>query len=252
MLNIYILEDNPSYLKFLKQELKNFIMIEELSANIKFATSSSDTLLQTIEQAPPEESLYLLDIEINTSTLSGVEVATAIRKISPYIEIIFVTSHSEAALSILTHKIAPLDLISKDMSMKKTSERLRHDISQVLRRLEIRKIHSHSLFSYTLNGQMFAVPLDELIYIQTIPGNPGSLEMHSLNETATYFDNLNHVASLYPTLFRVHKSVLVNPDHIKHLDTVTHLLYMDNGTQLEVSFRKLRILKKVLQRKINH
>ncbi|MDG3062402.1 MULTISPECIES: LytR/AlgR family response regulator transcription factor [Lacticaseibacillus] len=246
MLNIYILEDNPAYLKTLTHELKNFIMIEELSATIKLATASPKTLLQTIKPAAEEDSLYLLDIEIDNSDLSGVDVATAIRNASLFTDIIFVTNHTEAALSILTHKIAPLDLIDKNAPIAETSNQLRRDIQQVLDRVEDRKIRSHNQFNYSVNGQMFAVPLDELIYIQTATGNPGNLEVHALNETATFHDNLNHIASLYPTLFRVHKSVLVNPDHIKQLDTNNHYLYMDNDAKLDVSFRKQKLLKKML------
>lgn len=246
MLNIYILEDNHAYLKTLTRELKNFIMIEELSATIKLATASPETLLQTINPASEEDSLYLLDIEIDNSDISGVDVATAIRNASLFTDIIFVTSHTEAALSILTHKIAPLDLIDKDAPIAESSRRLRRDIQQVLGRVEDRKVRSNTLFNYSVNGQMFAVPLDELLYIQTATGNPGNLEMHALNETATFHDNLNHIASLYPTLFRVHKSILVNPDHIKQLDTANYCLYMDNDAKLDVSFRKQRLLKKML------
>ncbi|WP_052767558.1 MULTISPECIES: LytR/AlgR family response regulator transcription factor [Lacticaseibacillus] len=246
MLNIYILEDNPAYLKTLSHELKSFIMIEDLSASIKLATASPEALLQTIKPAAEKDSLYLLDIGIDNSDFSGVDVATAIRNASLFTDIIFVTSHTEAALSILTHKIAPLDLIDKDAPIAEASNRLRRDIQQVLDRIENRKVRSHNQFNYSVNGQMFAVPLDDLLYIQTASGSPGNLEVHALNETATFRDNLNHIASLYPTLFRVHKSVLVNPDHIKQLDTTNHYLYMDNDAKLDVSFRKQKLLKKML------
>lgn len=248
MLKIYILEDNSDYLNFLKDDLTKFIMIEELPIKIVFTSTSSAEMLKQIKDKKLDNSIFLLDIEIDDSSTSGVDVAEYIRKKSLFTDIIFITSHPEAALLILTHKIAPFDLINKSLSPDDTSKRLRTDIKQIIKRTNTRKTSSQNLFSYSINSQVFAVPLDDVLYIQTVADDPGNLELHSQNEIATFHNTLNHLESKYPSLFRCHKSILVNPKHIKRFNPSERYIYMDNGEQINVSFRKVKNLRNLLNK----
>lgn len=113
MLNVYILEDYKPYLAFLKQSVQNVLMIENLSDVRLIAESDPKILLDKVNQDNLSNALFFLDVEIVNSEQDGVTVADWVRSQSALAEIIFITSHSEAALRILTHRIAPLDLIAK-------------------------------------------------------------------------------------------------------------------------------------------
>lgn len=80
ILNIYILEDNPDYLTFIQETVQQYLLIEELPAKIRMATTSATELLATIDWSAINDSIFLLDIELGDSATSGVDVATAIRK----------------------------------------------------------------------------------------------------------------------------------------------------------------------------
>ena len=45
ILNIYILEDNPDYLTFIQETVQQYLLIEELPAKIRLATTSATELL---------------------------------------------------------------------------------------------------------------------------------------------------------------------------------------------------------------
>ena len=136
ILNIYILEDNPDYLTFIQETVQQYLLIEELPAKIRLATTSTTELLAAVDWSAINDSIFLLDIELGDSATSGVDVATAIRKKSYYVDILFITSHVDEALRILEHKIAPLDMINKN-SPSKTEKKIRNNI------LYARRVRSH-------------------------------------------------------------------------------------------------------------
>ncbi|MFT8383631.1 MAG: LytTR family DNA-binding domain-containing protein [Lacticaseibacillus paracasei] len=245
MLKIFILEDNADFLNFLESTLRNYIMIEALHAEIKFTTQSATDLLDAVDLKEINDCLFLLDIDIPGSSVSGIDIATILRKKSLYADIMFITSHTEEALSILAHKIAPLDLIDKSVLFE-VEARLRSNIVYAIKRLKARQLQSPRLFNYSIDSNLFTVILDELLYIQTTPGISGTLELHAEREIATFPGNLKEVSLQYPTLFRCHRSILLNPTHISKLDTHGRFVYMDNQDKLEVSIRRVSALRQVM------
>ena len=49
ILNIYILEDNPDYLTFIQETVQQYLLIEELPAKIRLATTSATELLAAVD-----------------------------------------------------------------------------------------------------------------------------------------------------------------------------------------------------------
>lgn len=80
MLKIFILEDNADFLNFLESTLRNYIMIEALHAEIKFTTQSATDLLDAVDLEEINDCLFLLDIDIPGSSVSGIDIATILRK----------------------------------------------------------------------------------------------------------------------------------------------------------------------------
>ncbi|WP_032776130.1 LytTR family DNA-binding domain-containing protein, partial [Lacticaseibacillus paracasei] len=124
--------------------------------------------------------------------------------------------------------------------------RLRSNIVYAIKRLKARQLQSPRLFNYSIDSNLFTVILDELLYIQTTPGISGTLELHAEREIATFPGNLKEVSLQYPTLFRCHRSILLNPTHISKLDTHGRFVYMDNQDKLEVSIRRVSALRQVM------
>lgn len=249
MLNVYILEDYKPYLSFLKQSLQNVLMIENLTDVRLIAESDPRILLDKVSKDNLSDSLFFLDIEIVNSEQDGVTVADWIRSQSAIAEIIFITSHSEAALRILTHRIAPLDLIAKSEKSDAIIARIHADLLTFQERQVNRELHSSNRFTYTLGGRVFSIAFADLEYIQTVAGSPGELEIHAHDEEATFTGNLNQIQKKFPTLFRCHKSVLINPDQVQSLDAEMRFVFFKSGAKAEVSFRKLAGIRKILLHK---
>lgn len=246
LLHVYILEDDPDYLAFLCNTVRRHTAFEELPATIEIATTSPDALISNIDQQTANDSIFFLGFGFTNSSKDGVDVALAIRKRSLYADIIFITGHIEKALTILSHKIAPLDLITKD-SLAAVDSLVRDDIAYSLQRLRARKLISPRLFSYRKGSKIISFSLNEIIYIQTISGKNRALELHLESETIHFSSSLKDLTLKYPTLFRCHKSILLNPLHVVSLNTSERFAYMDNHERLEVSFRKMVTLRQILR-----
>ena len=244
-LKIFILEDDATFLRFIEKTLNNYIMIEELHAEIKIATQSATDLLNAIDLQQINDSFFLLDIDIPGSSINSIDIANIVRKHSLYADIMFITSHTEQALTILSQKILPLDLVDKSVPAE-VETRLRTNLVQGIKRLRSRQLESPRLFSYQIGANLFSLPLDDVLYIQTVLGTPSTLELHAKHETTTFPGNLKEVTSRYPTLFRCHRSFLLNPLHVHKLNASGRFVYMDNQDKLDVSIRKVSALRRLM------
>lgn len=243
MQGIYILEDDPTYLTFLEHEVHNTAMIENLPYELRLATADPQAIIDDVAQFEQERCLFLLDIEIEHAELNGVQLATFIRTHATDADILFITSHPESALLIITRKIMPLDLIQKSLSADTLRAKLHQDLLDVADQLQ----HADQRLNFTVASTIHSVSLEQVIALATTPDDPGTLQLFCENETASFPGSLIEYEAQYPTLFRCHKSFLINVDKVVTFDSKRRVLIFNDGSHAEVSFRKVATLKKMLQ-----
>lgn len=246
MLNIYFFENNKQESRNLISSINNFIMMEELPLRIVLQTDSLMTLSHKIRGQNLFHDIFLFDIDISNYLPNCINLAQFIRKNSPTAKIGFITGHTDIAFSIVTHGIEPFDIIDKNLNQKDKICRVKKDLKKIVEQFNCVRLNMNNLFSYVNNNQIFSFPLRNLIYIQTVSGKRGLLELHSTNKVIFLNGILRHFELKYPILFRSQKGILLNPVHIRRFDLNTRYVFMDNGDKLEVSFRKISILKKLL------
>jgi two-component system response regulator AgrA len=249
MLDLYILEDQPEQLANIKHELATAIMIEDYSAQIRMATANPNEITQALAINGYADSLFFLDIEIDSAVGNGIDLAQSIRQHTHTADIIFITSHPDAALKIVNHQITPLDLISKGSAPSTFRQQLRNDLAECIDRANDRKLHSPQLLSYMIGTDIRTVDLTNVFSIQTVPGDPGMLLLQADKVDASFRGNLTDFEREYPSMFRCHKSALINPSQVTDFDVKKRLLTLHNGTQVQVSIRKIAQLKRLLLRK---
>ncbi|MEJ1318791.1 response regulator [Latilactobacillus sakei] len=126
MYPVYLLEDDLQQQAIYQQIIANTIMINEFAMTLKCAASDTETLLAAIKDQ--QRGLFFLDMEIEDNRQAGLEVATKIRQMMPFAQIVFITTHEELTLLTLERKIAPLDYILKDQSMAEIKRQLIDDL----------------------------------------------------------------------------------------------------------------------------
>lgn len=246
MLHVYILEDNKAQREAYQQIIESYLFIEGLDMRVELATADPQLLLNEVAAHPDFRGLFFLDIELKAAKKDGLQVATEIREQLGFAEIVFVTTHSEMAFLTFERKVEPLDFVLKDNGREAVAKNLRDDIGVALRRYQTHLLTSEQHFSYQIGSRIYEIPMTSLLYVATIPGHPGKIEVHHDQGIVEYPGNLNALETKYHNLFRCHKSFLINPARIQNYDVKSRLVTMQDGSRCEVSFRKESRMRKVI------
>ena len=222
MLKTFVVEDDPEQLATLKQIIKNHIMINDFDMELTLATGQAQTLLDYVETNSDLEGLYFLDI-------------------------VFVSTHSEMAFLTFERRIEPLDFIVKDLGQETVKAKVETDIRVAYERYTKQAVTSKAMFSYSKGGQLFNVPLDQVLFIET-GAVRNKLVLHLTDRIVQYNGKISDETVAHPELFRVHKSFLVNPQMLVRIDKQHQLGYFENGESVDIAIRKMHDLIALIKR----
>lgn len=180
-------------------------LLSDLIQNAQFIEVASGT--EAIEAMSSQE-FDILFVDINLGDMMGTTVASAARKLQPEAAIVFATAYSDHAVK--AYEIGAMDYILKPFEAER--------IAQTVERLHTRTMPNSVLpstnkLALTTEKKIVVLPVDEIVYIET--HNRGSL-LHTTTEeieTTLSIGNLEQRLIGY-SFFRIHKSFLVNLEHI--------------------------------------
>lgn len=247
MLNIYMLEDNLQELTYLEEIVVRNLFNYQPNAELKRATTKPDELIADLDNAPLNNTLFFLDYDLNQSEISGLDIALTIRKRSKTAEIIFISGHSEALLSLVTSEIKPMNFINKGLGGIALDAQIRRDILKCSEQTKVRTTDQSSNFIVRQDGNLIAIPLAELIYIQSSKTTPGILQVFAQHTMLSYRGSLSDIEKEYPALLRCHKSFIINPIAVRQFDPHRRIITMINGASVEVGLRKVSTVRKRIE-----
>ncbi|GIP70553.1 two-component system response regulator [Lactiplantibacillus pentosus] len=241
MLKTFVVEDDSEQLATLKQIITNHIMINDFDMELTLATGQAQTLLDYVQSHESVEGLYFLDIEYPGQDLNGLSLATKIREADVNAKIVFVSTHSEMAFLTFERRIEPLDFIVKDLGQDTVKAKVETDIRVAYERYTKQGATSKAMFSYSKGGQLFNVPLEQVLFIETGTSR-NKLVLHLLDRIVQYNGKISDETVAHPELFRVHKSFLVNPQMLVRIDKQHQPGYFENGETVDIAIRKMHDL----------
>ncbi|EIW14151.1 two-component system response regulator [Lactiplantibacillus pentosus KCA1] len=246
MLKTFVVEDDSEQLATLKQIITNHIMINDFDMELTLATGQAQALLDYVQSHESVEGLYFLDIEYPGQDLNGLSLATKIREADVNAKIVFVSTHSEMAFLTFERRIEPLDFIVKDLGQDTVKAKVETDIRVAYERYTKQGVTSKATFSYSKGGQLFNVPLEQVLFIETGTSR-NKLVLHLLDRIVQYNGKISDETVAHPELFRVHKSFLVNPQMLVRIDKQHQLGYFENGETVDIAIRKMHDLVAVIK-----
>ncbi|MDQ7937128.1 response regulator transcription factor [Lactiplantibacillus sp. WILCCON 0030] len=241
LLQTFIVEDDPEQLATLKQIVTNHIMINDFDMALTLATGTAQNLVDHISTQPDVEGLYFLDIEYPGQALNGLELASKIRELDVNAKIVFVSTHAEMAFLTFERRIEPLDFIVKDLGQAAVKAKVEKDIRIAYERYNKQGVASKAMFSYSKGGQLFNLPLAEVLFIETGTSR-NKLLLHLVDRIVQYNGKISDETVAHPELFRVHKSFLVNPQMLVRVNKQQQLGYFANGETIDIAIRKMHDL----------
>jgi two-component system, LytTR family, response regulator len=196
--------------------------------------------VKAITELQPD--LVFLDIEM--PNYAGYEIVNFFKQIN--FEIIFVTAYDQYAIrafeiAAMDYLLKPVDIerlkravarVSENYNPQEQSQRL-EQLSTTLETKEIRNI------VVTDKGQQHIVPLNSIIAIEA---QESYCIIHTAQRNYIASRNLKHFETTLesvPAFFRVHKSWIINRDHLKNYSKSELTIRMSNGITTKLSkYRK--------------
>lgn len=238
MLEIFIIEDTAELASLYEEHLNKQIFINDYTAEIALVSDASEPVIELVKKKNVQGGLYFLDIEIADIASNGIDLAMQIRKHDIDAEIVFLTSHDELVMTAIEAKVAMLDYIIKTKGLEQTKARITDDLAIAMTRyLQINK--QRTGFVYSIGTKKFTAQIADVIYIESATLDH-KLILHRVNEITELNGNLKDFDHEYSFLVRVHRSILVNRNHIESFDTKERTIRLDNGVELPASARLLK------------
>lgn len=234
ILNICICDDDKLIHETLKTYCYKIYDNTQLEIDNLF---SAEELIHIYEQQVRFDIIFL-DIEM--ATITGIEAAEKIKKISPDVIIIFISSHQKYVFD--TFKVEPLHFLVKPFSEQ--------EFNDVFKRALNKYRSLNSTITLKWQNERYVIKINTIKYIE---GYKRHITVYTQNEKYEALGKIQDMQKILSSFnfIRTHQGFLVNMDYI-HRFTQTDVILSD-GTKVMISVRKraeaLRMFDEFLKRK---
>ena len=245
MIPIYICEDQPDFLEKLTELIQRTITIENFHFQIELATQNPEMLIEKLEKQKNFLGIYFLDIDLGKDTMNGFELGKKIRSLDSRGFIIYITTHEELLSETFIHRLETLDFILKD-----EPDRIKRNIVTSLKTIETRigidSNKNREYFAVKNGGRTSYVPLDEIIYFETT-AKKHVVAVNTLQGRKEFYDTLEKITErLNDDFIRVHRSFLVNSQHISGYNHKLRELVLSQNHTCDIARGKLKEINHIL------
>lgn len=226
---IFIYEDATSDAQELNETIESVAENRQTTVNVTTFNHAND-LLQAIETHEPD--LLFMDIDAGKSEPDGISLAKRIRIWSTDLPIVFVTCMQEWAL--LGYEVQALHYLIKPATTQ--------EVEICFNRLE--KLTGHRLkkrpsISIISNYKTLRIPVDAIQYAE-VKGNTVTIHLPGRSiPSNTSMTSLEQQVG--DALLRCHRSYLINPRFVKHIDSNDFVLTTGERIPIRINGRKSTI-----------
>ena len=219
MLNFVICDDEA----VVRRQLLQYIRRLEADLDTTICVTEFSSGMELLENYPMQTDILFLDICMNI--LDGIETAHRIRRFSPQVCIIFITSMVQYALSC--YKVHPFSFIQKPVQYGE----FRCEVRAALRSVQQRSEHMILITDVSGNAQ-YPLNSREILYIEV---QDHESTLHLEDRTITIRQKLKKLEELLDGqgFFRCHASYLVNMRQIRSAESSQVL--MKNNDRVPIS-----------------
>lgn len=239
MLEVFICDDNKSYINKIKQIIENTILRESLDLHVSLCTDNPMELLNYVEDHAVT-GIYFLDVDLKNS-MNGIKLGEKIRDLDPFGFIIFTTIHMEMSYLVFKYKVEAMDYVAKD------EDDFKARVTSCLMKaynIYTRENLSEGYIKVNEDSRIINIKLSDILFIET-SSTPHKIRVHEENRQIEFYGNLKDMEQkLTPNFYRCHKSYIVNKNKISEIDLKNNKIIMVNGEECLVSFRYKRGLIK--------
>jgi len=232
-----ILDDDTIHNNNTKKRLEAIFIKYGFQASIAVNTADPNEVIEYCLKNNTQNNIYLLDVNIH-SGMTGIDVASVVRKQDAKAYIVFVSAHPEYVMPSLKTKV--FDYLIKPVSI----EMLESCIISIFKDFENLNLDEPQTLSIKSGCNVYNMMIDDIIYFEKF-GH--LLVVHTDTGRIESTESLDKIEQkLEKTrFFRCHKSYIVNLSYISRIDYPNNKIYLKNGEDCLVSKRCKKELKAI-------
>lgn len=225
MLNIIICDDCVNDVNKIEKIVRDYL--KNIEFNIYKYYDFDKNFLKIINM-DLENKIYLLDIE--TPSMSGIDVARIIRKNDYSSVIIFLSGHDDLSRIVAKKNIMCLNFINKYDNLKnnlKNSLELALSIVGKKRRVK-----------YQSKGIIYNIEIDSILYITKETISRKTIIVCDNNTYSLNMSMKSVISELTNDFVQVHRACFVNKNRIKQIDYKNMIITFDNSISIDLVSKK--------------
>ncbi|UUV16761.1 LytR/AlgR family response regulator transcription factor [Clostridioides difficile] len=247
-MDILLFDNDVSFGTKLKNKINNILLKEGFDNDIVKIYRNAELLLRDINEKNKVRIFFIginFKYNFDPNTCDGLWVAQQIREHDYVSPIIFLSNYVEIGISLFNYRLEAMDFILKN-SMDAAEGKIKECIKIAHKRYLKEVDYQEKFFVIYKDFELWRIPFTEIIYFET--GNaPHKVKIVTIEQEIEIYKNLKDIVDLDICLFRVHKSFVVNKEHIISLNLKEKWLKMSNGDKCPISEKSLQSVKRQLK-----
>ncbi len=217
MLNFVLCEDNSAILNKLSKMLESLFIKHNFDAEIVYSSANPKNVYQYVKDNIVD--VLFLDIDLK-SNISGLDLASQIRKINNHAYIVFTSAHLEYIL--MAYKYKTFDFIPKPI----TIERLEDTILRIIEDVNSNDYKSEFIH---LNNKNAIFHQDSINFIKKDGMKLVFYTDKKVYETYSSFSKITE--KLPPNFVRCHKSYIANVNKIYDISPKDNSIFFEGDSE---------------------
>ncbi|EQF26789.1 response regulator [Clostridioides difficile CD160] len=247
-MDILLFDNDVNFGRKLKNCVNKILIKEGFDNDIVKLYRNVDLLLNDINVESKVRIFFIgvdFEYKLNKNMCDGLWLAQEIRKNDYLSPIIFISNYVEISMSIFYYRIESMDFISKH-DMDVAEGRIRACIKTSHERYLKEINHQEKFFVIYRNFEIWRIPFGDIIYIST-SSKSHQVKIITEKDEIYIYKTLKNIIDLDPCLFHIHRSFIVNRQHIISLNIKGKYVKMSNGDKCPISNKALKYIKEKLK-----
>lgn len=251
MLHIYICEDEEVQLNRIRDMITEYIADLRIDARIVAARQDPEEIMAELHDNC-QPAVFFIDVQLDGYDMDGFDLARRLKWLNSEYAVVFLTSSDHLAYKVFEYNLEVLDYVVKEpeyFRQKRINNSLIRRLDRIFEKMmSLCDKKNKATIALAGGGKVTNVIMEDIIYIQSVAGR---------HQAEVYLDNRviivrQSMKSIYELLSEdfvyVNKSCIVNRYKMQELDKKERFLYLAGGFRVEVAYRELNDIAKIMER----
>ena len=231
--------------------ITEYIADQRIDARIVAARQDPEEIMAELHDYC-QPAIFFIDIQLDGYDMDGFDLARRLKWLNSEYAVVFLTSSTDFAYKVFEYDLEVLDYVVKEpeyFRQKRINNSLIRRLDRIFEKMmSLCDKKNKATIALAGGGKVTNVIMEDIIYIQSVAGR---------HQAEVYLDNRviivrQSMKSIYELLSEdfvyVNKSCIVNRYKMQELDKKERFLYLAGGFRVEVAYRELNDIAKIMER----